>query len=178
VLIRLAVCLAMAAARLGEVAWSRQNVRMAGPSAEGSASRRTYVLIVATHTATIAGTAIFGRRARWPWLALLVAVQPLRAWALATLGRRWNVRGSVAADVAVETGGPYRYVRHPNYAVVVVELAALPLAFGLPRLAILLFAANGALLAVRIRDEERLLAAHAAWRDHFARRKRFVPGLF
>lgn len=175
---RLLVCGAMGGMRLVELAWSRRNLEGTTPATEGPHSRDAYPLIVAVHTVTIIGTALRGSRPRAAWLALLFAVQPLRAWVLMTLGRRWNARGAVPDGLAIETGGPYRYVRHPNYLVVVVELAALPLAFGLWRLAIVVSALNALLLAMRINDEEKLLARHAAWREHFAGRKRLLPGVY
>jgi methyltransferase len=177
VLTRLAVCLATAAARLGELAWSRGNISSSDSAAEGAASRRTYPLMVALHAAVIAGTAALGGRRRVPALLLLLSVQPLRAWVLLTLGRRWNTRGAVSPATIVETGGPYRFVRHPNYAVVAVELAALPLAFGLWPLALAASAVNALLLALRIADEEVLLRQLPGWSEHFEPRKRFVPGL-
>src|SRR5688572_15110611 len=148
----------MAAARLVELAYSRQNLAQAGPSAEGEWSRRTYPGIVALHTAIIAGTFLFGRGApRLPWLLLLPAAQPLRIWWLLTLGRRWNARGAVSGDLSPATTGPYAYVRHPNYVVVFVELLALPLTFRLWRLALAGALVHAVLLVIRIRDEEALL---------------------
>lgn len=177
-LTRAAVCGGMAAMRLAELAFSRRNIDANGAADESAASRRTYPGIVAVHTLAIAGTALYGRRARVLPLVLLLALQPLRLWVLLTLGRRWNARGAVPHDLRVETRGPYAYVRHPNYAIVIGELALLPLAFGQPRLAALVSLANGALLAVRIREEERALMAAPGWREHFGRRRRFVPGMF
>ena len=112
-----------------------------------------------------------------PWLLALFLTQGLRAWVLATLGRRWNARGAVAPDTLVETGGPYAYVRHPNYAVVAVELFCLPAAFGLRRLAVGAALANAVLLAFRIRDEEALLSRLPGYDDHFAGKARFIPGI-
>jgi methyltransferase len=177
VLTRVAVCGGMAAMRLAELAFSRRNIEANGGADESATSRRVYPLIVAVHTLAIGGTALFGRRARVLPLVLLLAVQPLRLWVLLTLGRRWNARGAVAHDLRIETGGPYAFVRHPNYAVVIAELALLPLAFRLPRLAAFVSLANGALLAVRIREEERALMAVPGYREHFARRRRFLPGV-
>ena len=176
-LTRVAVCGGMAAMRLVELAFSRRNIDANGAADESAASRRVYPMIVAVHTLAIAGTALFGRRRRVLPLALLLALQPLRLWVLLTLGRRWNARGAVPNDLRIETGGPYAYVRHPNYAIVIGELALLPLAFGLPRLAAFVSLANGALLTVRIREEERALAAAPGWREHFGRKRRFVPGV-
>ncbi len=169
----------MGAARLGELAWSKRNLHDAAAPVEGDLSRKTYPLMVALHTVTIAGTALFGARsAHQTIVALLLLAQGLRIWTLGTLGRRWNTRGAVAADLAIETGGPYQYVRHPNYAVVAVELAALPAAFGLWRLSLAASIANALLLAVRIRDEEQLLRERPGWPEHFERLKRFFPGVF
>ena len=177
VLMRLVVCAAMGAARLGELAWSRRNIAAAGPSDEGRWSRATYPLMVVLHTAVILAVALRGRNARPVWLSVLVAVQPLRAWTLATLGRRWNTRAAVPRAMSVATGGPYRFVRHPNYDVVAIELAALPLAFGLPAAALAATAMNAALLAARIPEEERLLARVPGYAETVGRRKRFIPGL-
>lgn len=169
----------MGGARLGELAWSKRNLRDSAAPAEGDLSRQTYPVMVGLHTVTIVGTALFG--ARTPHRTLLGALllaQVARVWTLGTLGKRWNTRGAVPADLDVETGGPYLFVRHPNYAIVAVELAALPAAFGLWRLAALASAVNAALLAVRIRDEERLLRQRPGWSEHFERLKRFIPGVF
>lgn len=177
-LIRVVACAAMATARLAELRYSTRNIGRTG-GAEGEWSRRAYPLIVATHTTTIVGTLLLGRRRpAWAWLMLLLAAQPARLWVLRTLGERWNTRAVVAPAMEVETGGPYRYVRHPNYTVVIVELAALPLAFGLRGLALFVSAANAVLLAVRIRDEERALMTLPGYREHFGRKARFIPRVF
>lgn len=176
-LTRIAVCALLAAARLAELAYSRRN--LAGKSAvEGAWSRRTYPLIVALHSDVITETLFRGGRVRRLWLVLLFGVQPVRAWVLWSLRSRWNARGAVPGDLEVETGGPYRYVRHPNYGVVAVELFTLPMAFGLRRLAMRATAVNAALLALRIPEEERLLSQRPGYNAHFARKKRFIPGLF
>jgi methyltransferase len=78
----------------------------------------------------------------------------------------------------VVTSGPYALVRHPNYAVVVVELAALPAAFGLRGLAALATLANIVLLKIRIGDEEELLFQLPAYERHFRTKRRFLPFLF
>lgn len=175
-LLRLAVCAAMGGARLVELSISRRNIEGGGPTSEGEWSRRTYPGIIAVHTLTIAVTALKGsKRPSWPWLLLLLSVQPVRIWVLATLGRRWNTRAAVPRLMDVETRGPYRWVRHPNYAVVAVELAALPLAFRLPWLALASSVTNAALLAGRIREEEAALRALPGWEEHFGPLPRFIP---
>lgn len=170
--------MAMGAARLIELAYSRRNISGAGESREGGGSRKTYPLMVALHTVVIVVTALAGQRVRWPWLLILLAVQPLRAWVIATLGRNWNTRGAVSDRIEVQTGGPYAYVRHPNYVVVAIELAALPLAFGMRGLALAATVANVLLLAIRIPEEEALLNERPEYREHFEKKARFIPGVF
>jgi methyltransferase len=169
----------MAAARLVELAWSARNLRRAGAASEGRWSRQTYPAIVLVHASVIGGTALLGRgRPRPGWLALLALVQPLRLWVLLTLGRRWNTRAAVPCAMTVATGGPYRAVRHPNYTVVVFELAALPLAFGLSALALMAGIVNAALLSVRIAEEEAALQRLPGYTAHFRGKPRFLPWLF
>jgi len=168
----------MAAARLIELAFSRRNIETT-PAVELETSRRLYPAMVALHATVLVGTLLLGaRRSRQPWLAALLLVQPLRYWVLTRLGRRWNTRGAVPSSMEVETGGPYAYVRHPNYTVVAVELASLPLAFGLPGLAVAASAVNAGLMVVRVRDEEALLFELPGYAEHFEKKRRFLPGIF
>jgi methyltransferase len=77
---------------------------------------------------------------------------------LATLGPRWTTRIIILPGAPLVTGGPFRYLSHPNYAVVVAEIAILPLAFGLWQIALLFSLLNAAVLTIRIRAENRALA--------------------
>lgn len=173
------VCGLVAASRLLELRQSRRNLAAHPATDESRLSRRLFPLIVAVHTTVICGTLLFGHRGpRAFWLLALLAVQPLRWWVLKTLGNRWNARGAVPRTMQVATDGPYAFVRHPNYSVIAVELAALPLAFGLGRLAIAAGAANALLLAIRVREEEALLFRLPGYKEHFATRPRFLPFLF
>ncbi len=95
----------------------------------------------------------------WPLLAVFVALQLGRLWVIATLGRRWTTRIMVLPGAMLVEGGPYRYLRHPNYAVVVGEIAVLPLAFGAIAIAIVFSVGNLALIARRIAIEDRALAS-------------------
>ena len=106
----------------------------------------------------------------WPALALVATAQALRYWAISTLGDRWNVRVIVVPGEAAVRGGPYRFLRHPNYLAVIVELAALPLVHGAYLTAMAFSLANAVLLGVRIRCEEQALRTHCAYDEHFARR--------
>ena len=86
----------------------------------------------------------------------------LRAWVLATLGARWTTRIVVVPGEELVKRGPYRWVRHPNYLVVIGEIATLPLVFGLVWYALLFSILNAGVLWVRIRAEECALAAGGA----------------
>jgi methyltransferase len=168
----------MAVARLVELRYSGRNIRSQSQASEGETSRRSYPLILLLHTLVIGGTLLRGSpRPRWGWLLLLLAVQPLRLWVLATLGARWNARGVVPQAMDVCTEGPYAFVRHPNYSVVAIELASLPAAFGLGRFAVAASLVNAALLTLRVRDEEALLLQLPGYREHFATKPRFLPFL-
>ena len=95
----------------------------------------------------------------WPLLAVFAALQLARLWVIATLGRRWTTRIMVLPGAKLVERGPYRYLRHPNYAVVAGEIAVLPLAFGAIAIALIFSAANLALVARRIKIEDRVLAS-------------------
>ncbi len=110
-----------------------------------------------------------------PALGLVLAAQGLRYWAVRSLGRRWNVRVIVVPGEPVEAGGPYRFLRHPNYLAVIVEGLAVPLVHGAYLTAVLFSLANACLLAVRIRVEEAALRTHCDYDARLAGRRRFWP---
>lgn len=91
-------------------------------------------------------------------IGLVLAAQALRWWCIASLGRQWNTRIVVIPGAPRCRSGPYRRWRHPNYVAVAIEGAALPLAVGAGGIAAAFTAANGILLAVRVRAEDRALA--------------------
>ena len=91
------------------------------------------------------------------WLAMFVLIELARIWVLASLGPRWTTRIIVLPDAPLVRRGPYRWVNHPNYLVVIAEIAVLPLVFGLWRVALTFSALNAVALAVRIRAENRAL---------------------
>jgi methyltransferase len=86
-------------------------------------------------------------------------LQGFRVWIMWTLGRRWTTRIIVLPKRSLVTAGPYRFLSHPNYAVVAAEIAVLPLVLDLPLLAIVFTILNAAVLTIRIRAENRTLAA-------------------
>jgi methyltransferase len=90
-------------------------------------------------------------------LAIFVLLQLGRVWVIATLGERWTTRIIILPDAPLVTSGPYRWVNHPNYLIVIGEIAVLPLVFGLPMVAIVFSFLNAGILYVRIRAENRAL---------------------
>jgi len=118
-----------------------------------------YPLIVALHALWLASLwwLAGSRPIDGFWLGVFILIQIGRLWVLTTLGRRWTTRIVVLPSAPLVRRGPYRWLNHPNYAVVVAEIALLPLVFGLWRLALLFSALNAALLWVRIREENRAL---------------------
>ncbi len=97
----------------------------------------------------------------WPLLALFLLLQAGRVWVIASLGRRWTTRLIVVPGAALVTSGPYRLFRHPNYLIVLGEVAILPLAFNAPVIAVGFSACNAALLLRRIRLERAALDLRA-----------------
>jgi methyltransferase len=96
------------------------------------------------------------------FLALFLLLQIGRLWVLLTLGRRWSVRVIVIPGEKLVARGPYRLLRHPNYAIVVGEIAVVPLALGMPVYALVFSILNAAVLALRIRIEDAALTAAAS----------------
>jgi methyltransferase len=109
-------------------------------------------------------------------LILLVLAVALRWWVIATLGERWTTRILILPGASPITGGPYRFLRHPNYLVVVAEIAALPLVHTAWITALAFTVLNAWLLSVRIRAEERALGGASDYREVFADRPRLLPG--
>jgi methyltransferase len=94
----------------------------------------------------------------WPAaLALFLLVQPLRYWAILSLGESWNTKILVVPGAKPVRSGPYRYLNHPNYVVVVVEILAFSLIFGAWLTALAFTLLNAVVLRVRIREENRAL---------------------
>jgi len=154
--------------RLAELALARRNTRALLANGAFEAAPEHYPAIVLLHAAWLASLWLYGwdRPVNALWLGFFLALQALRVWTLATLGRRWTTRIIVVPGGSLVARGPYRFFAHPNYAVVVGEIAVLPLCLGLPWLALLFSIANAAILSIRIRAE------NAALRDlrHVERR--------
>jgi methyltransferase len=150
--------------RLGELVLARHNTKALLARGGVEVGARHYPLIVAVHAAWLIALWVFGRdhEVDLVALALFIVLQGLRVWVLATLGARWTTRIIVLPGEKPVATGPYRYLSHPNYAVVAGEIAVLPLALHLPVVAVLFTILNAIVLAIRIRAETRALAAAGA----------------
>jgi len=145
--------------RVGELWLSRRNTRRLLAQGAREHSPGHYPLIVAVHALWLA--ALWWLAPARPidafWLALFVLIELARIWVLATLGPRWTTRIIVLPSAPLVRRGPYRLVNHPNYWVVIAEIAVLPLVFGLWAVALVFTLLNAAVLTIRIREENRAL---------------------
>jgi methyltransferase len=144
--------------RLGELVLARRNTQRLMRRGAREVGAGHYPLIVALHTSWIACLVVFGhdQPVAWIWLVVFVVLQVLRYWILATLGERWTTR-IIVIDEPLVARGPFRYVRHPNYLLVVAEIAVAPIVLGLVWVAVVFSLANAAILVVRISAEEAAL---------------------
>lgn len=145
--------------RLAELWLARRNSRelIAGGGREFGAGH--YPLIVAVHTAWLAVLWFWapGRPIVIPLLITFILLQLGRAWVIASLGPRWTTRIIVTPGAPLVRTGPYRLLRHPNYVIVALEIAVLPMVFGLWQAALIFSLLNAMALAIRIRAENQAL---------------------
>lgn len=129
-----------------------------------------YPVMVVLHTGLLAGSLVEAWLAPRPFypalfgamLVLVIATQSLRWWCIRTLGQQWNTRIVVVPGLERVTGGPYRFLPHPNYVAVVVEGVALPMMHTAWLTAGSFTVLNAVLLRVRIRlEDEALRVAYA-----------------
>ncbi len=169
---------AVACERLFELALSRRHARAAFARGGVEFGAGHFRVMSIMHTAFLVACALevvlleraFLPWLGWPALGLVAGAQALRYWAIVALADRWNVRVIVVPGEPAVRRGPYRFLRHPNYLAVVIEMAALPLVHGAYLTAIAFSVANAVVLGVRIRCEEQALRTHCAYDERFARR--------
>lgn len=147
--------------RLVELVYSRRNI--ARLVAEGGIviPEPGYVWIVAVHAAWVAALFLAipaDAPVQMPFLYLYLGLLVLRVWVMASLGRFWSTRIVTVPGVPLVRSGPYRFLRHPNYVVVVGEIAVAPLIFGAWWIAIVFTILNGLVIYLRIKAEEPVLA--------------------
>lgn len=152
--------------RLAELWWARRNEQRLFAAGGVEYGRSHLLLIVFLHGVWLIGlwALAYDRPIEPLFLAVVVALQVARFWVLATLGRRWTIRIITVPGEKLVARGPYRLFRHPNYAVVAGEMAAVPLAVGLPLYALVFTILNAVILAIRIPAENAALADAASRR--------------
>lgn len=158
------ILLAVALQRLGELGYARGNERALRAQGGIEVGAGHYPLFIVLHAGWLAAVWWGGRAATLDhgWLAAFLVLQAARIWVVAALGRYWTTRIITVPGQPLVRRGPYRFLRHPNYLIVVLEIAVLPLCFGLWQIAVLFSIANLALLAHRIRVEDSALGPRRA----------------
>jgi methyltransferase len=147
--------------RLAELAWAGRNTARLRRLGAVEADAGGYPLLVLLHAGWLASLALSVPGAtppRWPLLALYALLQLGRIWVLLSLGRWWTTRVLTLPGKPLVRTGPFRWFRHPNYALVIGEIAVLPLAFGAVVVAVTFSALNLMLIARRIGIEDHALA--------------------
>ena len=155
----------VAVQRLAEVVYAERNTRALLAQGAVEVGRAHYPLIVVLHAAWLVAILYFLPQPltiNWIALAIFVVLQALRIWILATLGPYWTTRIITLTGAPLVRRGPYRLLRHPNYTVVVGEIAVLPLVFGEITVAIVFSLLNAIILFWRIRQEDAALATRRA----------------
>jgi methyltransferase len=169
-----------------ELVISRRNQHRLEAQGVSRASEPHFHWMVVLHSAVLAGAAL---EVLWlnppfiPVLAILMATlftlaNVLRWWVIRTLGMHWNVQIMDSVSLGVITSGPFRFVRHPNYAAVFIELVALPLIHTAWLTALVGSAGHAWVLSQRLVIEEGVLLRNGEYRATLAHRPRFVPRLF
>ncbi len=145
--------------RLMELVLARRNTRILRARGGIEVGAGHHPMIVLLHAAWLAGLWALGwdRPVNFLFLAVFVLLQGLRLWVLASLGARWTTRIIIVPGEPLVRKGPYRFLRHPNYVIVIGEILVLPLALGLTIFALVFSALNAAVLAVRISAENQAL---------------------
>ncbi|MFD1707200.1 isoprenylcysteine carboxyl methyltransferase family protein [Siminovitchia sediminis] len=150
--------------RLSELVWAKRNERWMKERGAAEYGKSHYPWMVFIHISFFISLIIevtFLHRepsSYWPvFLVIFLLVQGIRIWILVSMGRYWNTKIIVLPGSETIKKGPFRYMRHPNYFVVTIELAVLPLMFQAYWTAVLFFIFNQVILSVRIAEEEKAL---------------------
>src|ERR1700733_13870999 len=182
----LILLLLVGALRILELRISRRHQRDLVARGAAKVDEPRFRWMVMLHTAVLIGSAVevvFLKRPFIPTLAavmfvIFLAANAVRWWVIRTLGDHWNVQVMDSTRLGVVTNGPFRFVRHPNYAAVFAEMLALPLIHTAWITAIAGTLAHAAVLSQRLSTEERVLFANPDYRAAMAGKPRFLPGLF
>ena len=174
----------VAAGRLVELRIAKRNLRNLLAQGGVEAAPGHYPWMVLLHTAFLISCPLEVWLLGRPFipalgilmLLLAVAAAGLRFWVIRSLEGRWTTRIVVLPGVPPVTGGPYRFLRHPNYLAVITEMFALPLIHTAWLTAVVFSLLNALVLRVRIRAEEEALSKRTEYEAAFAGRARLVPG--
>jgi methyltransferase len=151
--------------RLGELVYAARNTRHLKQRGAIEHGRRHYPLLIALHAAWLIAIVVFvpaEAAINWLPLGLFILLQAARLWIVVTLGPYWTTRIISLPGTPLVRCGPYHLMRHPNYLVVIGEIALLPLVFGAWQIAVVFSIFNLALLAWRRRVEDEALADRRA----------------
>jgi methyltransferase len=176
----------VAAERLAELVLSRRHQRAMEAEGVEKVPERHFRWMVLVHAGVLVAAYVevaLLHRVFDPMLAALMGVlfavaTGLRVWVIRTMRTQWNVEVMASASLGVVTDGPYRFIRHPNYVAVVLELVAIPLMHGAWLTAVVGTLANAWVLAKRLEVEERVLLADPGYRAAMGPKARFLPGVF
>jgi len=162
----------LALQRISELIIARRNERTVLSEGAVEYDREGYRVIVAMHAAfflSFIAEYYFLKRSLntlWPLLLLIIVLaEALRYWAISSLGKYWNTKILVIAGTSLISKGPYKYIRHPNYLAVVIEIAVIPLIFSCYITSVLFTFFNFIVLRRRIRIEESALTAESQNRN-------------
>ncbi|WP_318183696.1 isoprenylcysteine carboxyl methyltransferase family protein [Metabacillus idriensis] len=144
--------------------------------------QKHYPIIVAVHIlflfSLMIEVIVFNKEVSPLWLVILPIIaitQIIRYWAVFSLGSNWNTKIIIVPNLEVVSKGPYKFMRHPNYLVVAVEILFLPVLFQAYATAILFTVLNAAIMAIRIPAEEKALLQHTDYEELFMTKRRFLP---
>ena len=182
----LALLALVGATRLLELGISRRHQRELASHGIVKRADPLYRWMVVLHAGVLLGAALEVVLLRRPFLPVLAIVAgiffflatALRWWVIRSLGAHWNVEVMASGNLGVVTGGPFRWIRHPNYLGVFVELVALPLIHTAWITAVLAAAGNAWVLRHRLRIEEPVLDANPVYRREMSGKPRFLPKVF
>ena len=182
----LLLLVAVAALRIVELRISRSHQRQLVARGAAKVDDPRFRWMVALHTSVLIGAALEVILLKRPFIPILATVMfaiflvanGVRWWVIRTLGDHWNVQVVDSTRLGVVTTGPFRFVRHPNYAAVFAEMLALPLIHTAWLTSLLGSVAHVAVLAQRLSTEERMLFSNPDYRAAMTGKPRFLPGLF
>jgi len=169
--------------RLAELVHSRANLRRLSGASRAADSGLNWSAMVLLQAAWILGSGLEpwlrGRVAPpglfWTGLALFATGEGLRLACIVSLGGAWNARGRVDPGLRVVSSGPYRWIRHPNYLGVLLELVGLPLAGASWWTLLLVGPATVEVLRRRMRGEDRLLGALPGYAETMGGKGALLP---